>query len=103
MHYRLSMVGALLVSLAAATAPLAEETFADHMNDCVDRYVHSNNGGKVVLDCTAKDGKTSDCKVVENSAPGLGYDKAATCVADALPLGSKTGAIRIPILFPARS
>ena len=45
------------------------------------------------------DGKLSDCKVVENSAAGKGFDKAALCVAAFLPIGAKTGTIRVPLKF----
>jgi hypothetical protein len=37
--------------------------------------------------------------VVENSAPGKGFDKAATCVASFLPMGSRSGVVRVPVKF----
>ena len=45
-------------------------------------------------------GKLSGCKVLEDSKAGKGFDKAALCVADALPMGSKTGVVKVPMRFP---
>ncbi len=52
-----------------------------------------------MLECNAADGKLNGCKVVEAPTPANGFDKAAICVADALPIGSKTGTIRVPLKF----
>jgi hypothetical protein len=38
--------------------------------------------------------------VLDNSAGGKGFDKAALCVADYLPVGGKTGTIKVPVRFP---
>jgi hypothetical protein len=38
--------------------------------------------------------------VVSDSAPGKGFDKAALCVAEAMPMGDKTGDVKIPMRFP---
>ena len=48
---------------------------------------------------TAAGGKLADCKVVESNG-SKGFEKAAMCVADALPIGTKTGDIKVPIRFP---
>jgi hypothetical protein len=48
----------------------------------------------------ATGGKLANCKVVENTGPaGKGFDKAAVCIADSMPMGSKTGTIRVPFRF----
>jgi hypothetical protein len=52
------------------------------------------------LECTAAGGRLSGCKVLSNSAGGKGFDKAALCVADVLPVGSKTGVVKVPVRFP---
>ena len=52
-----------------------------------------------MLECNAGGGKLGGCKVVDNSAPGKGFDKAAVCVAGFLPVGAKTGTIRVPVKF----
>ena len=49
---------------------------------------------------TADAGKLSDCKVVDNSAAGKGFDKAAMCIAEKLPMGAKTGTVKVPFRFP---
>jgi len=97
-----ALLAGLACSLTVTSASLADGAFADKMNDCIDKFVKSNNAAKVVLDCVAKDGKVSDCKVVENSAPAQDFDKAAMCVASSLPMGAKTGPVRLPIMFPER-
>ncbi len=101
MKKTLAIVAGLIGGLSVASGSIAEEAFADRLNGCVDKFVHTGNGAKVVLECMAKDGKVTDCKVVENTAPSEGFDKAALCVADYLPMGAKTGSIRLPIMFPA--
>ena len=53
-----------------------------------------------MLECSATAGKLSGCKVLEDSKAGKGFDKAALCVADALPMGSKTGVVKVPMRFP---
>lgn len=84
---------AALIGLSgAASAGLAEQYAM-----CVDKFANAKTEASVMLECTAADGKLSACKVVESSAPG--FDKAAMCVAEALPIGSKTGAIRVPLKF----
>ena len=52
-----------------------------------------------MLECTAAAGKLTDCKVLEAPTPANGFDKAAMCVAEAIPVGSKTGAIKVPVKF----
>ncbi|MBW8891105.1 MAG: hypothetical protein JF617_02655 [Burkholderiales bacterium] len=50
--------------------------------------------------CTADAGKLTECKVVDNSAAGKGFDKAAMCIAEKLPMGAKTGTVKVPFRFP---
>jgi len=88
------MSGLLVVSQA-----YAEGAFEEHMTECIAKFANTSDSANVMLECTAGGGKLSDCKVVENSAPNKGFDKAAVCVASTLPVGSKTGAIRVPIRF----
>jgi hypothetical protein len=52
-----------------------------------------------MLECTAADGKLTDCKVLEAPAPANGFDKAAMCVAEVLPVGTRTGSIKVPVKF----
>ena len=62
-------------------------------------HANTHDAASVTLQCTAGGGKLSDCKVVDNTAPGRGFDKAAMCVAESLPMGAKTGDIKIPVKF----
>jgi hypothetical protein len=91
-------IGVLLAGLAiAVTAPSAAASLADQFNSCAQKF-SVTKAATVMLECNAADGKLSDCKVV--SADGAsGADKAAMCVAEAIPVGSKTGSIKVPIKF----
>lgn len=85
---------AMLIASPAVAGSLAEQ-FAS----CASKYANSKNSASVMLECTAADGKLTDCKVVDAPSPAAGFDKAALCVADALPIGSRTGSIKVPIKF----
>ncbi len=99
MKNSIAIIGGVLGSFLIAGASLADGSFADHMSSCVDKYASASDSANVVLECSAAGGKLTDCKVVENSAPSKGFDKAAMCVAEFLPIGSKTGTIRVPLKF----
>jgi len=101
MKNSIAIVGGLLGAFLVSSASLADGSFADHMNTCVDKFASASDSASVVLECSAGGGKLSDCKVVENSAPSKGFDKAAICVAEFLPIGAKTGTIRVPLKFTA--
>lgn len=84
------------VAILVATPSLAG-SLAEQFVSCANKFA-VRTASSVMLDCTAADGKLTDCKVV--TADGAtGADKAALCVAEALPVGSKTGAIKVPIKF----
>jgi len=93
------IVGGILGSFALAGNSLADGGFADRMAACVDKFASASQSASVMLECSAGGGKLSDCKVLENSAPAKGFDKAALCVAEFLPMGSKTGVVRVPLKF----
>ena len=86
-------------AVMASSGALADGSFQSHYADCVDRFASASNTASVMLECTAGGGKLGACKVVDDSAPGKGFDKAAMCVAAFLPIGSKTGVIRVPVRF----
>jgi hypothetical protein len=71
------------------------ETFSH----CVEQFANAKMSAQVMLECKAEGGKLSDCKVLDAPSPVNGFDKAAMCVASALPIGSKTGTIKVPIHF----
>ena len=87
------LFGALSLVSASSAASLQ-----DTMDSCLNKHANTSQAAAVVLECTAAAGKLSDCKVVENNA-SKGFGDAAVCVAEALPVGSKTGTIRVPLRF----
>ena len=99
MKKSIAIAGGILGSFLIAGSSLADGGFQAHMSACVDKFAAEGESASVVLECSAADGKLSDCKVVENSAPSKGFDKAALCVASFLPIGTKTGTIRVPLKF----
>jgi hypothetical protein len=94
---------AAMVALSGLSAAASAGSLSEAFSKCVDKYANAKTEAMVMLECNAADGKVSDCKVVENSASVAGFDKAALCVADALPIGNKTGSIRVPVKFNPRS
>ncbi|RAK57604.1 hypothetical protein [Phenylobacterium deserti] len=84
----------LLVGSASAGS------FEQSMDKCLSSNANKKDAATVMLSCTANAGKLSDCKVVSDSLPGKGFDKAAICVAAVLPIGAKTGELKIPMRFP---
>jgi hypothetical protein len=92
-------VSAISLSLLVAGAASAA-SFEESMGRCLSKNANTRDQATVMLDCTADGGKLSACKVVSDSAPGKGFDKAALCVADVLPIGSRTGQVKVPVRFP---
>lgn len=90
-----------LIGFAATVGGMQAASLAQAYATCVDKYASHKQTATVMLQCNAGEGKLSDCKVLEAPAPANGFDKAALCVAEALPIGSKTGSIKVPILFQA--
>ncbi len=72
---------------------------SDQFSSCVAKFANDKQSVSIMLECNAADGKLSDCKVTDAPSPANGFDKAALCVADALPIGSKTGTVKVPIRF----
>ena len=95
MKFGMLVAGAAMLIASPAVAGSLAEQFAS----CASKYANSSKSASVMLECTAADGKLSDCKVVDAPSPASGFDKAALCVAEALPVGSRTGSIKVPIKF----
>jgi hypothetical protein len=87
------------ISLVFASATVAG-SFEDNMSRCLTKNANVRDSAAVMLDCNADGGKLSNCKVLSDSAPGKGFDKAALCVAESLPIGAKTGELKVPMRFP---
>ncbi len=99
MKNSIAIAGGIIGSFLIAGGSLAEGAFQQHMSDCVSKFANPAGSASVMLECTAADGKLTNCTVAENTAPGKGFDKAAMCVASFLPMGSKTGTVRVPVKF----
>ena len=95
----IALGGGLVVSLMIANAASAA-SFEESMARCLTKHANTRDAATVMLECNADGGKLSDCKVLQDSASGKGFDKAALCVAEALPMGSKTGLVKVPMRFP---
>ena len=100
MKYPIAIVASLAGSLFVAQAASAAGGFEDQMGRCLQQFANTRDAAQVMLECTADAGKLGDCKVVENSAAGKGFDKAAMCIAEKLPMGSKSGSVKVPFRFP---
>ncbi|MDR3526590.1 MAG: hypothetical protein P4L57_04865 [Rhizomicrobium sp.] len=92
-----------ILASAATVLVMSTSAFAGGLSDqfisCVSKFADPKVGASVMLECTAADGKLSACKVLEAPTPANGFDKAAMCVAEVLPIGSKTGPIKVPLKF----
>ena len=99
MYKKITLICGVVASLAFVGSASAASAFQERVDQCLEKHANTHDAASVTLSCTAQGGKLSECKVVDNSAPGRGFDKAALCVADALPMGSKVGDIKIPVRF----
>lgn len=95
----LKIAGGFALALACVSQASAG-SFEDSMGKCLTKNANTRDAAVVMLECTADAGKLTGCKVLENSQPNKGFDKAALCVADALPMGAKTGVVKVPMRFP---
>jgi hypothetical protein len=95
-HPRVFAIGlfAAMSMVGASSAASLQDT----MESCLSKHANTTEAANVVLECTAAGGKLDGCKVVENSG-AKGFGDAAICVASALPIGSKSGSIRVPLRF----
>jgi hypothetical protein len=87
------------LSLALAGASSAA-SFQESMARCLLKNANTRDSATVMLQCTAAGGKLAGCTVLSDSAPGKGFDKAALCVAQAMPIGDRSGDLKIPMRFP---
>lgn len=99
MNKFIAVFGGAALSLSLVGASSAG-SFEDSMSKCLTKHANTRDAAMVMLECTAEGGKLSNCSVVSDSSGGKGFDKAALCVAEALPMGSKTGQVKVPMRFP---
>jgi hypothetical protein len=95
----ISISSAVAFSILLPSAATAA-SFEESMDRCLNRNANPRDEATVMLSCTATAGKLSDCKVLSDTKPGKGFDKAALCVAAVLPMGTKTGEVKVPMKFP---
>ncbi|WP_068875297.1 MULTISPECIES: energy transducer TonB [unclassified Phenylobacterium] len=99
MQKAVSLFGGIVLSVALAGAASAA-SFQESMSKCLMKNANTRDAATVMLQCTAAGGKLDGCTVLSDSAPGKGFDKAALCVAQAMPMGDKSGDVKIPMRFP---
>lgn len=99
MQKAVSLFSGVVLSLALAGASNAA-SFQENMARCLTKNANTRDSATVMLQCTANGGKLGGCQVLSDSAPGKGFDKAALCVAEVMPMGDKTGDVKIPMRFP---
>jgi len=99
MNKFIAITGGFALSFALVGASSAG-SFEESMGKCLTKFANTRDAATVMLECNADGGKLSGCKVITDSSGGKGFDKAALCVADALPMGSKTGPVKVPMRFP---
>lgn len=87
------------IGLLASASASSAGSLQGEMTRCLNKHANTTQAAKITLECTAADGKLSGCKVVESQAPSKGFEAAAICVASALPMGDKSGVIRVPLRF----
>ena len=84
----------LIVGSAAADA----KSYQAAVERCLSQFANANDSATVTLECEAAGGKLDACKVVDNTG-GKGFGQAAVCVAKEIPIGDKTGTIKVPVRF----
>jgi hypothetical protein len=101
MKFQIAMIAGAVATLGFASTSMAGGGFEDAMDGCISKFANTRDAAQVMLECNASGGKLSGCKVVSDSAAGKGFDKAAICVAEKLPM-AKEGAVKVPFRFPGQ-
>jgi hypothetical protein len=95
-----AFVAAGLLAAVSLAGPASAANLQAQMESCLNKHANTRQAASVTLECTATAGKLSACKVVTSQAPSPGFEKAAVCVAEVLPMGDKSGTVRVPVRFP---
>jgi ribosome biogenesis SPOUT family RNA methylase Rps3 len=99
MKSKIAIVGGVLGALIMAGSAAADaKSYQAAVERCLGQYANSNDAATVTLECEAAAGKLGDCKVLENSG-SKGFAQAAVCVAKEIPIGDKTGTLKVPVRF----
>jgi hypothetical protein len=100
MNSKLAFAAGVLGAIVLSSSALADAaSLKSATSSCLTKHANTRESASVTLECTAGGGKLGACKVVDNSG-SKGFADAAVCVAGHLPIGDKTGAIRVPVRFP---
>lgn len=99
MKYPAYIAAGLLAALSIA-GPASAANLQAQMETCLNKHANTRQAASITLECTADAGKLTACKVVQSQAPSPGFEKAAMCVAEVLPMAGKTGTVRVPLRFP---
>jgi hypothetical protein len=95
-----TFVAASLLAAVSLAGPASAASLQAQMTTCLTKHANTNQAATVTLECTADAGKLTGCKVVQSQVPSPGFEKAAICVAEVLPMAGKTGPVRVPVRFP---
>lgn len=99
MKSKIAIVGGVFGALVMAGSAAADaKSYQAAVERCLGQYANTSESATVTLECTAAGGKLGDCKVVDNTG-GKGFAQAAVCVAKELPVGDKTGTLKVPVRF----
>jgi hypothetical protein len=99
MKSKIAIIGGVFGALVMAGSAAADaKSYQAAVQHCLDQFANANDSATVTLECSAAAGKLGDCKVLENTA-SKGFGQAAMCVAKEIPVGDKTGTIKVPVRF----
>ena len=99
MKSKIVILGGVLAAFAIAGSAAADaKSYQAAVEKCLNQYANANDAATVTLECSAAGGKLDGCKVLDNTG-GKGFGQAAMCVAKEIPIGDKTGTIKVPVRF----
>jgi hypothetical protein len=99
MKSNIAIIAGVLGAFAMAGSAAADaKSYQAAVERCLNQFANQTDSATVTLECEAAGGKLDGCKVVDNSG-SKGFAQAAVCVAKEIPIGDKTGTIKVPVRF----
>ena len=99
MKSKIAIIAGVLGAFAMAGSAAADaKSYQAAVERCLNQFANQTDSATVTLECEAAGGKLDGCKVVDNSG-SKGFAQAAVCVAKEIPIGDKTGTIKVPVRF----
>jgi len=92
------LAGVLGAFAIAGSAAADAKSYQAAVERCLTQFANTSDAATVTLECSAAGGKLDGCKVLDNTG-GKGFGQAAVCVAKEIPIGDKTGTIKVPVRF----